>query len=158
MFSLSVPSQSAFPVLFPTFLHSSLPWFHHRGTTALFSVFLLSVHIYLGQRLSGYGTGRLGMWEEEVATVCLYGSVRCHQEKHTLLSLDFLAHALRSHVKLLRAGNPKSIATSCIMEEEEELHAAQLRLHGHVPEQLLWHRDTHPKQSLLQQPAFPFFI
>lgn len=95
------------------------------------------------------------MWEEEVATVCLYGSVRCHQEKHTLLSLDFLAHALRSHVKLLRAGNPKSIATSCIMEEEEELHAVQLRLHGHVPEQLLWHTLIPSSLSCSSQ-HFPF--
>lgn len=122
--------------------------------TALFSVFLLSVHSYLGQWLSGCGTGRLGMWEEEVATVCLSGSMRCHQEKHTLLSLDFLAHALRSHVKILRAGNPKSIATSRIVEEEE-LHAAQLRLHGHVPEQLLWHTLIPSSLSCSSQ-YFPF--
>lgn len=78
------------------------------------------------------------------------------------LSLDLLAHALHSRVKLLRAGNPKSIATSHIVVEEE-LHAAQLRLHGHVPEQLLWHRDTliptsAGSGSLLQQSAFSFFI
>lgn len=67
MFSLSVPSQTAFPVLFPAFLHSSLSSFYH-WKFCLMS--LSSVHICLGQRLSLWCS--LRMQEKEVATVCLY--------------------------------------------------------------------------------------
>lgn len=74
MFSLSVPSQTAFPVLFPTFLHSSLLSFHHWGPTVLFDVFLLSIHICLGQWLSNRDAGSLGVLMEQLPWWLLWGT------------------------------------------------------------------------------------
>lgn len=89
MFSLSIPSQTAFPVLFPTFLHSSLPSFHHWGPTVLFDVFLLAIHICLGQWLSDCDAGSLGVKEEEVATIYLYRALWDVARKSTVIVIKF---------------------------------------------------------------------
>lgn len=151
MFSLSVPSQTAFPVLFPTFLHSSLPSFHHWGPTVLFDVSLLSIHICLGQWLSDCDAGSL--YEMSLG-----------KTQSLSLSLDLLVHSLHSHVKALKGWKSKKHCCKLFCEGGRTYpHAAQLLPHGHVPEELLWDRDTlfltgTVSDSLLKWLLCVFFI
>lgn len=59
------------------------------------------------------------------------------------LGLDLLVHGLHSHVKTLKGLEiQKALLQVVFGGGGTYLHAARLLPHGHVPEVLLWDRDT----------------
>lgn len=88
--SLSAPSQTAFPVLSPTSLQSSLLWFHHWGMAMLVSAFPLTVCFCAGRWHSGGDTGSPDAWGGELTVLSLLG-FEMSLQKAQLLSLDLTA-------------------------------------------------------------------
>ena len=147
MFSPSVPSQNAFPVLFPTSLHSSLPSFRHCGPTAWFDVSLLSMHICLGQGLPDCDAGSRSVREEEATTVYLGRVLWAGTRKSTGVVIKFGfpgAWPALPCENFKRAGNPKSTCCKlcCGGGGGTYLHAVWLLPHGHGQGELLWYRDA----------------